>query len=111
MADPFILYYYNLSTLSELIRFDLIGSDHSVLRRAAGNLFKGDTDGGMKVRLMMVLLVARVILEAKAVEASEAKEQTEMTKTTFRTLATPPPNPGSVPISPQPKDFWPRYQN
>ena len=90
MADPFVLSSCDISSLSESIQSDLIGSDHPVLRREVGHFFKGDTDGGKKVRSMIVLLVARVMSEAKAAEASEVKEQTEMTKTTTRTLATSP---------------------
>ena len=88
--DPFVLYSYNISTLSQSIRSDLMGLDHPVLRRAAGNFFKGDMDGRKKVNPMMVLLVAWVMSEVEDADASEAKEQTEMTQTTTRTLLTPP---------------------
>ena len=90
MADPFVLYSYYISTPSELIRSDIISLDHAVLRRTEGNLFKGNTEGGNKVRPMMVLLVAGVISEVEAAEASEAKERTEITQTTNRTMATSP---------------------
>ena len=46
MADPFVISSYNISTLSESIRSDIIGPDRPVLRRVAGHLFKGDTENG-----------------------------------------------------------------
>ena len=91
-ADPFLLSFHDLSTLSESIRSDLIVSDHPVLRRAAGHFFEGDADGRKKVRPMMVLLVARVMAEAEA-NADASEDRTETTRTTTaatRTLATSP---------------------
>ena len=90
MANPFVFSSYDLSTLIKSIRSKLIGSDHSVLRRAAGHFFKGYTDGGKKVSPMMVLLVAWFMSESEADEASEANERTEITQTTTRTLVTSP---------------------
>ena len=110
MENPVVLSSYNLSTLSESIRYYLIGSDHPVLRRAMGYFFKGDMDSGKKVRSMMVLIVSRVMLYAEAEEALEAEDQTEMMQKIlgiWRQL----PNPGSVPISPCTKDVWPRYKS
>ena len=90
MDNLVVLSSYYLSTLSELIQYYLIGSDHPVLRRVTGNFFKGDTDDGKKVRTMMVLIVSRVITTDEAVEALEADEQTEMTQTNTWNLATTP---------------------
>ena len=72
MDNLVVLSSYYLSTLSELIQYYLIGSDHPVLRRVAGPFFKGDTDGRKNVSLVMVFLVARVMPEAEDAEASEA---------------------------------------
>ena len=90
MDNTVVLSPYDLYTLSESILCYLMGSDHPVLRRSMGPLFKGDMDGGKKVRTMLVLIVSRVMREEEAVEASEAEDQTEMMQNTTWNLATTP---------------------
>jgi len=70
-ADPFLLSKIEIDTLSESIRTDLIGTDHPVLNKAASYFF-GSTDGGKKVRPMMVMLLSRALAETvgSAVHAS-----------------------------------------
>jgi solanesyl diphosphate synthase len=61
-ADPFVLAETELSSLSQTIKNDLLGTDHPVLNQAASYFF--DTaDGGKKVRPMMVLLLSRALSE------------------------------------------------
>lgn len=61
-ADPFVLSKFEIDTLSETIRQDLLGTDHPVLNRAASYFFN-TADGGKKVRPMMVVLLSRALAE------------------------------------------------
>ena len=61
-ADPFVLAEAELSSLSQTIKNDLLGTDHPVLNQAASYFFDS-ADGGKKVRPMMVLLLSRALSE------------------------------------------------
>jgi solanesyl diphosphate synthase len=61
-ADPFVLAEAELSSLSQTIKNDLLGTDHPVLNQAARYFFDS-ADGGKKVRPMMVLLLSRALSE------------------------------------------------
>jgi geranylgeranyl pyrophosphate synthase len=61
-ADPFLLSKKEVDGLSKSIREDLLGTDHPVLNKAASYFF-ASSDGGKKVRPMMVLLLARAIAD------------------------------------------------
>jgi len=61
-VDPFVLAEAELSSLSQTIKNDLLGTDHPVLNQAASYFFDS-ADGGKKVRPMMVLLLSRALSE------------------------------------------------
>lgn len=61
-ADPFALSKSEVSTLSETIREDLVGTGHPVLSKAASYFF-ASADGGKKVRPMMIMLLSRAIAD------------------------------------------------
>ena len=63
LADPFVLAESELSSLSQTIKQDLLGTDHPVLNQAASYFFDA-ADGGKKVRPMMVLLLSRALSES-----------------------------------------------
>lgn len=63
-ADPFALTQLELDKLSKSIREDLLGTDHPVLSKAASYFFKATSDGGKKVRPMMVLLLSRALSDS-----------------------------------------------
>jgi len=68
-ADPFALASTELKLLADSIRQDLIGTDHPVLNQAASYFFDSAvTDGGKKVRPMMVLLLSRALAESASYE-------------------------------------------
>ena len=68
-ADPFALAYNELQQLADSIRRDLIATDHPVLHQAASYFFDVSvTDGGKKVRPMMVLLLSRALAESASHE-------------------------------------------
>lgn len=61
-ADPFLLSKIEIDTMSASIRKDLIGTDHPVLNKAASYFFES-TDGGKKIRPMMVVILSRALAE------------------------------------------------
>jgi len=63
LTDPFVLAESELSSLSQTIKQDLLGTDHPVLNQAASYFFDA-ADGGKKVRPMMVLLLSRALSES-----------------------------------------------
>lgn len=71
-ADPVALARDEISTLSESIREDLLGTDHPVLNKAASYFFDPTADGGKKVRPLMVFLLSRALSES--VSATEGEE-------------------------------------
>jgi geranylgeranyl pyrophosphate synthase len=70
-ADPVSLTMNELSRLSQSIREDLIGTDHPVLNKAASYFFDA-SDGGKKVRPMMVLLLSRALSESVTAVAANS---------------------------------------
>jgi geranyl diphosphate synthase len=66
--DPFVLCADELSTLSDSIRNDLLGTDHPVLHQAASYFFKAtdDATGGKKFRPLLVHLMAKALAQAAA---------------------------------------------
>jgi hexaprenyl-diphosphate synthase len=76
-VDPFSLTQHDLDRLSRNIREDLIGTDHPVLNKAAAYFFESSTDGGKKVRPMMVVLLSRALAETVEVVAGKGHGVTE----------------------------------
>lgn len=60
--SPFVLARSELDQLATNIQRDLIGTDHPVLNQAAAYFFQS-TDGGKKVRPLMVILLSRALAE------------------------------------------------
>jgi geranylgeranyl pyrophosphate synthase len=65
MADPLRLTQDDVSSLSQSIREDLLGTDHPVLNQAASYFF-GEADGGKKIRPLMVMLLSRALSDTVA---------------------------------------------
>jgi len=61
-ADPFSLSRFEVESISDSIKRDLIGTDHPVLNKAAAYFFTS-ADGGKKVRPIMVMLLARALAD------------------------------------------------
>ena len=87
-ADPFALAGTELEQLSNSIRLDLIGTDHPVLNQAASYFFDATTDGGKKVRPLMVLLLSRAL--ANSGSSSEQQQQLPLPQSPQLLLFTDP---------------------
>jgi geranylgeranyl pyrophosphate synthase len=75
--DPFVLCADELSTLSDSIRNDLLGTDHPVLHQAASYFFKADdanATGGKKFRPLLVHLMAKALAQAAAVTTADGQQ-------------------------------------
>jgi geranylgeranyl pyrophosphate synthase len=102
--DPFRYAKPDLDSLSASIREDLIGTDHSVLNMAASYFFEASSDGGKKVRPMMVLLISRALADSMAT-SSQLSTTTTTTITKRSSEGVPFP---VFPLLTNPLD-WQRY--
>lgn len=84
-SDPFTLAQSELSTLSQTIRDDLLGTDHPVLNQAASYFFNQDHAGGKQIRPMMVLLLSRALSDAMMPPTRTSTTQSTDTMSLFST--------------------------
>lgn len=90
-TDPFELAKTEVKNLANSIREDLIGTDHPVLNKAASYFFDSTTtDGGKKIRPMMVLLLSRALADSANYDNSTQHPYHQSSTNEYTSLLTQP---------------------